>query len=87
VLSGVYELKDAGSGSYGVGATVVATVLAFVVGYAAIAWFLRFLVNHTVLVFVVYRVALGILVLTLVAAGSIKANTPALGDYLGTLKR
>jgi undecaprenyl-diphosphatase len=87
VLSGVYELKDAGSGSYGMGATVVATVLAFVVGYAAIAWFLRFLVNHTVLVFVVYRVALGVLVLTLVAAGSIKANTPALGDYLGTLKR
>jgi undecaprenyl-diphosphatase len=86
VLSGVYELKDAGSGSYGLGATVVATVLAFVVGYAAIAWFLRFLVNHTVLVFVVYRVALGILVLTLVAAGSIKANTPAVGDYLGTLK-
>jgi undecaprenyl-diphosphatase len=87
VLSGVYELKDAGSGSYGVGATVLATILAFVVGYAAIAWFLRFLVNHTVLVFVVYRVALGVLVLTLVAAGSIKANTPALGDYLGTLKR
>jgi undecaprenyl-diphosphatase len=86
VLSGVYELKDTGSGSYGLGATVVATVLAFVVGYAAIAWFLRFLVNHTVLVFVVYRVALGILVLTLVAAGSIKANTPAVGDYLGTLK-
>jgi len=87
VLSGVYELKDVGSGSYGIGPTIVATVLAFVVGYAAIAWFLRFLVNHTVLVFVVYRVALGILVLTLVAAGSIKANTPALGDYLGTLKR
>src|SRR4051794_38001405 len=87
VLSGVYELKDVGSGSYGIGPTIVATVLAFVVGYAAIAWFLRFLVNHTVLVFVVYRVALGILVLTLVAAGLIKANTPALGDYLGTLKR
>jgi undecaprenyl-diphosphatase len=87
VLSGVYELKDVGSGTYGVVPTIVATVLAFVVGYAAIAWLLRFLVNHTVLVFVVYRIALGIVVLTLVAAGSIKANTPAVGDYLGTLKR
>ena len=36
VLSGVYELKDVGSGTYGVGPTIVATVLAFVTGYASI---------------------------------------------------
>ena len=42
MLSGVYELKDVGSGSYGIGPTIVATALAFVTGYAAIAWLLRY---------------------------------------------
>jgi undecaprenyl-diphosphatase len=44
---------------------VVATLLAFVVGYASIAWLLRFLATHSTNVFVVYRVALGVLVLAL----------------------
>ena len=43
--------------------------------------------NHSVTVFVVYRVALGIVVLALVAAGTIDADQPALGDYLGTVAR
>jgi len=72
VLSGVYQLRDIGGDSNaGVGATVVATVLAFVVGYASIAFLLRFLATHTVYVFVGYRVALGIVVLALVGAGVI----------------
>ena len=45
--------------STGVAPTVVATLLAFVVGYASIAWLLRWLVNHSTVVFVVYRVGLG----------------------------
>ena len=49
------------------GPTLVATVVAFVVGYAVIAWLLRFLVRHSTVVFVVYRVALGVVVLSLVA--------------------
>ena len=60
-------------------------MLAFVTGYASIAWLLRYLVDHSVTVFVVYRVALGILVLALVAAGTIDATPPALGDYLSTV--
>ena len=36
---------------------IVATVVAFVVGYAAIAWLLRYLAHHSVRLFVVYRVA------------------------------
>jgi undecaprenyl-diphosphatase len=87
VLSGIYELKDVGSGAYGAGPTAVATVLAFITGYASIAWLLRYLVNHSVTVFVVYRVAVGVLVLGLVAAGTLEANTPALGQYLATIKR
>jgi undecaprenyl-diphosphatase len=73
VLSGLFELrKFVGHGAHtSGGALVVATLLAFVVGYASIAFLLRFLTTHTVLPFVVYRVVLGILVLALVASGSI----------------
>ena len=39
---------------------------AFVVGYASIAFLLRYLGNHSTVVFVVYRVVLGVLVLALV---------------------
>ncbi len=72
VLSGVYELRDIGGDSDAtVGATALATVLAFVVGYASIAFLLRYLATHTVYVFVAYRIALGALVLALVSTGTI----------------
>ena len=75
VLSGLFELKDIGDGtSPGLAPTLIATIVSFVVGYAAIAWLLRWLTSHSMLVFVVYRVALGILVLLLVAAGTIPAE-------------
>jgi len=86
VLSGVFELGEVGAGGeYGWTATVVATVLAFGVGYASIAWLLRWLVRHSTAVFVGYRLVLGILVLTLVATGTLAANEPVAGDYLTTL--
>jgi undecaprenyl-diphosphatase len=53
----------------------VATLLAFVTGYASIAWLLRFLTTHTMKAFVVYRVLLGSLVLILVATGVLSATT------------
>src|SRR4051812_17782654 len=71
VLSGLFELKDVGSGGPGAGPTIIATLLAFVVGYASIAWLLRYLTTHTMLPFVVYRVVLGVLVISLTAAGAI----------------
>ena len=72
VLSGLYELRDIGGDSNtSVGATALATVLAFAVGYASIALLLRYLTTHTVYVFVAYRIALGALVLALVSAGII----------------
>jgi undecaprenyl-diphosphatase len=72
VLSGLYELRDiGGENSVGFTPTLVATVLAFVSGYAAIAWMLRFLTTHTTGIFVAYRVALGVLVLLLAASGAI----------------
>lgn len=75
VLSGLYEARDIGSGiGPGVAPTLIATALAFVSGYASIAWLLRFLVTHSTKVFVVYRVALGSLVLLLVAGGLVPYN-------------
>ena len=75
VLSGVFELlsilrgKEHYHGS--LAGLAVATVLAFVVGYASIAFLLRYLERHSTAVFVVYRVALGAVVLMLAAAGAI----------------
>jgi undecaprenyl-diphosphatase len=72
VLSGLFELKDVGDGG-GAGAvpTIIATIFAFIVGYASIAWFLKFLTRHPVTVFVIYRVVLGVVVLALVAGGAL----------------
>ena len=47
----------------------MATLVAFVVGYAAIAWLLRWLASHSMLVFAVYRVVVGVLILALVYGG------------------
>jgi undecaprenyl-diphosphatase len=75
VLSGLFELKDVGEGGGPQwGPTIVATLFAFVVGYASIAWLLRWLVHHSMLVFGAYRVALGVLVLALVASGTLAAT-------------
>ena len=76
VLSGLLELGSILSGEEGedtgLVALVVATFFAFVAGYASIALLLRFLASHSMVVFVVYRVVLGVLVLVLVSAGTIK---------------
>ena len=72
VLSGLFELKDVGSGGgAGFFPTALATLLAFIVGYASIAWLLRYLVRHPVTIFVINRVVLGVVVLTLVATGTL----------------
>jgi undecaprenyl-diphosphatase len=71
VLSGLFELRKVGDGSVGLAPTIVATAIAFVVGYASIAFLLRYLARNSTIVFVVYRIALGVLVLVLVAGGAI----------------
>jgi undecaprenyl-diphosphatase len=72
VLSGLYELrKIGGEGDVGFVPTAIATVMAFIAGYAAIAFLLRWLVTHSTAVFVVYRVGLGAVVIALTAAGAI----------------
>jgi len=72
VLSGVFQLRDVGEGGEAsFEATIIAAFVAFVSGYAAIAWLLRYLANHTLNIFVAYRIPLGILVIVLAASGAI----------------
>jgi undecaprenyl-diphosphatase len=54
--------------------TIVATLAAFVSGYWAIAFLIKFLQTHTTLVFVVYRVALGLIIIGLIFAGVVEAS-------------
>lgn len=73
VLSGLFELRKIGSGGdASVEATIIAGVVAFGSGYAAIAWLLRYLAGHTLNVFIVYRILLGALVIVLAATSVIK---------------
>ncbi len=72
VLSGLFELRDIGGpGAASVESTVIATIAAFISGYAAIAWLLRYLANHTLGIFIAYRIPLGIAVIALAATGAI----------------
>lgn len=76
--SGLYELRHVfDPGTTGMSSTVpqivLGTVVAFVVGYAAVAWFLKFLVNHSMYWFVGYRIILGVVVLILLSAGVLAA--------------
>ena len=75
VGAGIYQMKEIPNGDnmYGSGPTLVATVVSFVVGYAAIAWLLKFVSHHTLAPFVVYRVLLGGGVIALLAAGVLSA--------------
>ncbi len=75
VISGFYELTKIINGEEAVGVPFVniaiATLVAFVTGYAVIHWFLRYLSNNSFAIFVGYRLVLGTGTLILVAAGLI----------------
>ncbi len=78
LASGLFSLPDAfnpeGAGMSATGPQLlVGTVIAFVVGYAAVAWFLKFLVNHSMYWFVGYRVIVGVVVLVLLGTGVLAA--------------
>jgi len=74
LAAGIFELKDALGGDISVGETLVGTVVAFVVAYATIAWLLRFVAHHPITWFVPYRLALGGLLLVLLATGVMSAT-------------
>ncbi|MFE1168235.1 undecaprenyl-diphosphate phosphatase [Nocardiopsis sp. NPDC058789] len=68
--SGLYKMLDIGGNEYaGWGATIVGTLVAFVIGYVVIAWLMRFITTHSFMPFVYYRIALGVLIIVLVTTG------------------
>ncbi|MFC9497218.1 undecaprenyl-diphosphate phosphatase [Streptomyces sp. NPDC056982] len=81
LASGVFELKDAGQdGSVSWGPTAFATIIAFGVGYAVIAWFMKFISTKSFMPFVYYRILLGIVLIALVSAGVL---SPHAGESAG----
>ncbi len=75
VGAGLFELPEIphGENAYGPWPTLVATVVAFVVGYAAIAWLLRYVTTRSYLPVVIYRIGLGGFTLAMVALGVLEA--------------
>ncbi|MGX1811657.1 undecaprenyl-diphosphate phosphatase [Nocardia sp. NPDC055321] len=79
VASGLFSLPDAfepaGEGLNASGAQIlVATVVAFALGYASVAWLLKFVSKHSLDWFVGYRIVLGLVVMALLATGVVQAT-------------
>jgi undecaprenyl-diphosphatase len=74
VAAGLFEMKDVGGSGIGLTETLTATVVSFVVAYAAVAWLLRFVAHHSMKVFAVYRVAVGLALVLLLTVGAMSAT-------------
>jgi len=79
LASGLISLPDAfNPASGGMSATgaqlLVSVVITFVIGLAAVAWLLRFLTRHGMYWFVGYRVILALIVMALLATGTMAAT-------------
>ena len=75
--SGLYQLKkaidDPGNQVFTMPETITATVVAFLVGYAVIAWLMRYISTKSFTPFVIYRIALGTALLIALSTGAISA--------------
>ncbi len=76
--SGFFELyssvKDGSlTSTVGLGQTLVATVVAFVVGFGVIAFLMRWLSTRSFLPFVIYRILLGLVLIILLGFGLVQA--------------
>jgi undecaprenyl-diphosphatase len=74
VGAAVFELKDALNGTVGAVPLLIGTVVSFIVGYASVAWLIRFVAKHSTEVFAFYRVLLGVVLLILLATSTITAT-------------
>lgn len=73
LASGLFSLPDAFAPQAGLAASgaqlLVGTVIAFALGYASIAWLLKFVSHHSFSWFAAYRIPVGLFVMALLAAG------------------
>lgn len=54
--------------------TIVATIVCFFVAYAAVSWLLKFISKHSYTVFIAYRVLVAVVLIALLATGTIGAS-------------
>jgi len=74
--SGLYELKGAlgetaSERVFSLPETFIATAVAFVIGYAVIAWLLKYVTTKSFAPFIIYRIFLGSLLILLLSLGVI----------------
>ncbi len=73
LASGIFSLPDAFNPEAGQAASLpqlaVGVLIAFAVGYAAIAWLLRFVANHSFAWFAAWRIPVGLAVMVLLGIG------------------
>ncbi len=75
LASALLEVPKIGADTYvNWPATVVATVVAFAVGYGVIAALMKYIQTQSFKPFVIYRVALGLILIGLLATGTISAT-------------
>lgn len=61
------------SGGVGWTSTIIATAVSFVVGYMAVSWLLKFIQSNNFRSFIIYRFALGLVIIGLLGAGIVAA--------------
>jgi len=74
--SGTYELLNSltePTNSFSILETASATLVAFFVGYAVIAWLMKFVQTRSFMPFVIYRICLGVIVIGLLLTGTVTA--------------
>ena len=73
--SGLYKLAKSFDepGVYSLPQTGLATLIAFIVGFVIVGWFLKYVSSHSYRIFVWYRVALGLALYLLLGFGVINA--------------
>jgi undecaprenyl-diphosphatase len=71
VGAGIFELGSALGEDVPLDALAVGTAVSFVVALASIAWLLRFVARHSITVFVGYRVVVGLVLIALLATGTV----------------
>jgi undecaprenyl-diphosphatase len=73
--AGVYQLikarKDLLASSHDIVTLIVATVVSGIVGYLSIAFLLNYLKKNTTYLFIIYRIALGIILFALLLSGKL----------------
>jgi undecaprenyl-diphosphatase len=74
--SGLYELRGALSENaseriFSLPETFIATAVAFVIGYAVIAWLIKYVTTKSFAPFIIYRITLGSLLILLLSLGVI----------------